>query len=89
MAPNAVAGADGYWHGVGWTGMSRSAIPLFAKSGVKAIHIGYNGACIMPPSLPPAFVWEHPETGTELIVYVESSTIVNVFAFASMSPTGW
>ena len=39
--------------------MSRAAIPLLAKAGVQAYHIGYNGACRVPQVWPlqSAVVW--------------------------------
>ncbi|CAF0801296.1 unnamed protein product [Rotaria sordida] len=44
-----------------------SSIPIFAENGIKAIHIGVNLNC-RGADLPPAFVWKHEETKTELLV---------------------
>ncbi|CAF1084656.1 unnamed protein product [Rotaria sp. Silwood1] len=44
-----------------------SSIPIFAENGIKSIHIGVNLNC-RGADLPPAFVWKHEETETELLV---------------------
>ncbi len=38
-----------------------------------AYHIGYNGACKLPDTLPGVFVWRHEATGSELLTMVENS----------------
>lgn len=52
-------------------GLSISTVPLLAAKGLKAVHIGYNGACLVP-DVPPLFVWRHEASSTELVVMVES-----------------
>ena len=54
------------------TGMSRSAIPMLAKHGVKAFHIGYNGVGGLP-DVNSTFVWKHEQTGTELLTMIEDN----------------
>jgi hypothetical protein len=52
-------------------GMSIGAVPVLVSTGVKAMHVGYNGACKLPEALPPIFRWRHETTGMELVVMVE------------------
>ena len=52
------------------TGMSKNAIPMLAKHGVKAFHIGYNGVGGLP-DVNSTFVWKHQQTGTELLMMIE------------------
>jgi len=54
-------------------GMTKSAIPLLAAAGIRGFHIGYNGACKKPESLPPISRWKHPGTDTELILMAEGN----------------
>ncbi|CAF1482144.1 unnamed protein product [Adineta steineri] len=44
-----------------------STIPIFADNGIKSVHIGVNLNC-HGADLPPAFIWKHEETNTELLV---------------------
>ena len=44
-----------------------STIPIFAENGIKSIHIGANLNC-HGADLPPAFIWKHEQTQTELLV---------------------
>eukprot|EP00802_Teleaulax_amphioxeia_P002335 Tamp_02337.p1 GENE.Tamp_02337~~Tamp_02337.p1 ORF type:complete len:933 (-),score=169.09 Tamp_02337:1642-4440(-) len=53
-------------------GVSIAAVPVLARAGVKAMHLGYNGACKLPEALPPIFRWRHEATGAELVVMVEA-----------------
>jgi hypothetical protein len=52
-------------------GMSVAAVPVLARAHVKAMHIGYNGACKLPEPLPPVFRWRHTSTDTEILMMVE------------------
>ena len=59
-------------------GVSISIVPLLAKAGVKALHIGTNGmgdqAFASFPgagNLPQVFRWRHPATGDEIVVMNE------------------
>ena len=52
------------------TGMSKNAIPMLAKHGVKAFHIGYNGVGGLP-DVNSTFMWKHQQTGTELLTMIE------------------
>jgi hypothetical protein len=47
-------------------GLTRAAIPLLAKAGVKGVTVGENGACA-PVNVPPIFLWRDNATGTEVI----------------------
>jgi hypothetical protein len=47
-------------------GHTVSAVPVFAASGINSLHIGANSACVAP-AVPPAFIWRHEETATELL----------------------
>jgi hypothetical protein len=53
-------------------GLSQSVIPIMAKAGIQAVHMGYNWAC-HTADVPPIFVWKHEETGTDVIAMVEDS----------------
>ena len=44
-----------------------STVPIFAANGITSVHIGVNANC-HGADLPPAFIWHHPETSTELLV---------------------
>ncbi|CAM4772812.1 unnamed protein product [Rotaria magnacalcarata] len=44
-----------------------SSVPIFAQNGIKSAHIGVNLNC-HGADLPPAFMWRHEETETELLV---------------------
>ena len=50
--------------------MSKNAIPMLAKHGVKAFHIGYNGVGGLP-DVNSTFMWKHQQTGTELLTMIE------------------
>ena len=50
-------------------GLSKSAIPVLAAAGKKAIHLGYNSACRVP-NIPMAFLWTHEESATQLLTFV-------------------
>lgn len=59
-------------------GVSIGIVPLLAKAGVKALHIGTNGqgnqafsSFADQNNLPPVFRWRHPATGDEIIVMNE------------------
>jgi len=68
-------------------GMSRNVIPIYAKLGIKMLHIGYNPGVNFPTvpgcrryhslsSMPRdsgfcVFKWVHQETDTSLIVFME------------------
>jgi hypothetical protein len=67
-------------------GMSRSAIPVLAAAGVQALHIGYNSGSMKPAGLPPVFVWEHPETQTEIVMLVESGACRACAAVCTAGP---
>jgi hypothetical protein len=47
-------------------GLTRAAIPLLAKAGVKGVTVGENGACA-PVNVPPIFLWRDNATDTEVI----------------------
>jgi hypothetical protein len=47
-------------------GLTRAAIPLLRKSGVKAVSVGENGACA-DVNVPPIFLWRDNATETEVI----------------------
>ena len=47
-------------------GLTRAAIPLLAKEGVKAITVGENGACA-PVNVPNIFMWRDNATQTEML----------------------
>ena len=66
-------------------GMSRSAIPLLAANGILGYHIGYNGACKKPESLPPIFRWQHEESGTEVVLMAEGNYGTRIHAPRSSS----
>jgi hypothetical protein len=53
-------------------GMSIAAVPQLAEGGVKAMHMGYNGACKVPEGLPPVLRWRHEATGSEVLLMVEA-----------------
>ena len=53
-------------------GMSIAAVPILAAAGVKAMHIGYNGACKLPEVLPPVFRWRHAPSGKDITLFVEA-----------------
>ena len=53
-------------------GLSKSAIPILAKAGKRAIHLGYNSACRVP-NIPMAFLWTHEETATQLLTFVNNN----------------
>lgn len=44
-----------------------SSVPIFAANGIKSMHLGANLNC-HAADLPPAFIWRHEETETELLV---------------------
>ena len=44
-----------------------STIPIFAANGIRALHVGANLNC-RGADLPPAFVWRHEQTDSELLV---------------------
>ncbi|CAF0841915.1 unnamed protein product [Adineta ricciae] len=44
-----------------------STIPIFAANGIQSVHVGVNLNC-HGADLPPAFVWRHEPTNTELLV---------------------
>jgi hypothetical protein len=59
-------------------GVSISIVPLLARAGVKALHIGTNPIGYQPftsfpdvDNLPQVFRWKHPATGDEVIVMNE------------------
>jgi hypothetical protein len=59
-------------------GVSIGIVPLLARAGVKALHIGTNGMGdqVFPSfngadNLPQVFRWHHPATGDEIIVMNE------------------
>lgn len=47
-------------------GMTRAAVPLLARAGVKFLHIGVNPATPLP-AVPPVFRWREP-AGAEVVV---------------------
>jgi hypothetical protein len=47
-------------------GLTRAAIPLLSKRGVKGVTVGENGACA-PVNVPPIFLWRDNETNTEVV----------------------
>ena len=47
-------------------GMTRAAIPLLAKRGVRAVSVGEN-AQVAPSAVPPIFLWKDNTTKTEVI----------------------
>lgn len=47
-------------------GLTRAAIPLLVKAGVKGVTVGENGACA-PVQVPPIFLWRDNATDTEVI----------------------
>eukprot|EP00038_Savillea_parva_P009725 m.185439 g.185439 ORF g.185439 m.185439 type:complete len:909 (-) comp16452_c0_seq1:57-2783(-) len=47
-------------------GLTRAAIPLLNRYGVKGITVGENGACA-PVNVPPIFVWKDNATDTQVI----------------------
>ena len=58
--------------------MSIGIVPLLARAGVKALHIGTNGqgTQVFPSfpgggNLPQVFRWRHPTTGDEVVVMNE------------------
>jgi len=53
-------------------GLSKSAIPILAAAGKKAIHLGYNSACRVP-NIPQAFLWTHAESNTQLLTFVNNN----------------
>ena len=46
-------------------GTTRSALPILAAAGVRAVSVGVNGAST-PPDVPRAFVWVDPVSGISL-----------------------
>ena len=66
-------------------GLSKSAIPVLAAAGKKAIHLGYNGACRVP-NIPMAFLWTHEESATQLLTFVVRALSVDADAGARPSP---
>jgi hypothetical protein len=59
-------------------GVSIGIVPLLAKAGIKALHIGTNGqgGQVFPSfpgtnNLPQIFRWRHPSTGDEIVVMNE------------------
>ena len=59
-------------------GVSIGIVPLLARAGVKALHIGTNGqgTQVFPSfpgggNLPQVFRWRHPATGDEVVVMNE------------------
>ena len=59
-------------------GVSIGIVPLLARAGVKALHIGTNGqgTQVFPSfpgggNLPQVFRWRHPTTGDEVVVMNE------------------
>ncbi|CAF1598243.1 unnamed protein product, partial [Didymodactylos carnosus] len=44
-----------------------SSVPIFAKNGIKSLHVGANIDC-RGADLPPAFMWKHEATNTNLLV---------------------
>lgn len=47
-------------------GLTRSAIPLLTKQGVRTISVGVNGGSA-PPNVPKAFIWKDPPSGEEVL----------------------
>lgn len=47
-------------------GLTRAAIPLLVKRGVRAVSVGENGACASV-NVPTAFVWRDAPTQTQLL----------------------
>ena len=47
-------------------GLTRAAIPLMVKRGVRAVSVGENGACASV-NVPSSFVWRDPESATEIL----------------------
>ena len=54
-------------------GMSKSAIPLLAATGIRGYHIGFNGAVKKPESVPPISRWKHGGPGTEIVLMAEDN----------------
>lgn len=44
-------------------------VPLLARHGVHAVHLGINAACI-PPAVPPVFRWRDEASNTEILMLV-------------------
>ena len=44
-----------------------SSVPIFAANGIQSLHVGANLNC-RGADLPPAFLWKHQSTNTELLV---------------------
>lgn len=40
---------------------------------MQGYHIGYNGACLKPQSVPPISRWQHKGTGTEIVLMAEDN----------------
>jgi len=47
-------------------GLTRGAIPLMVKRGVRAVSVGENGACASV-NVPSSFVWRDPDSATEIL----------------------
>ena len=47
-------------------GLTRAAIPLLARRGVKAVSVGENSQ-VAPSAVPPIFVWRDNATGTQVL----------------------
>jgi hypothetical protein len=54
-------------------GMSKSAIPILSANGIQGYHIGYNGACKKPESVPAISRWQHSLSGTEVVLMAEDN----------------
>lgn len=58
-------------------GMSRAVVSILAKHGVRALHIGYNGACRVP-EIPTTFFWQDVATNSSILVFVENGYGVGI-----------
>ena len=47
-------------------GLTRAALPLLARRGVRALSVGENSQCA-PMAVPPIFRWRDNATGVELL----------------------
>jgi hypothetical protein len=69
-------------------GVSVGIVPLLARAGVRALHIGTNGMGnqVFPSfpgrgNLPQVFVWRHPSTGDEIVLMNEQGCVDTTLFF--------
>ena len=53
-------------------GVSRAVVPIMADAGLKALHIGFNAACVTP-DVPSVLRWQDRHSNTEILLMIADS----------------